>query len=182
MKQYKSHVLPTLEFCIPAVYHCTATVLDQVDRVQRRFLREVGLTEEQALNHHNLAPLQTRRDMAMLGLIHRTVLNEGPPQFQQWFFPDTRPKHSYNTKLQESKHNKQLSSYLTGRYTELLRRSPLGLVEVYNKLQQEVVNKTSVKAFQTELQNLVKREEVKGNGNWRNCLNLRRKTWRQRNA
>ena len=120
--------------------------------------------------------------MAMLGLIHRTVLNEGPPQFQQWFFPDTRPKHSYNTKLQESKHNKQLSSYLTGRYTELLRRSPLGLVEVYNKLQQEVVNKTSVKAFQTELQNLVKREEVKGNGDWRNCLTLRRKTWRQRNG
>ena len=95
MKQYKSHVLPTLEFCIPAVYHCTATVLDQVDRVQRRFLREVGLTEEQALHHHNLAPLQTRRDMAMLGLIHRTVLNEGPPQFQQWFFPDTRPNKAF---------------------------------------------------------------------------------------
>ena len=61
--QYKSHVLPTLEFCTPAVYHCTDTVLDQVDRVQKRFLREAELTEKEALLHFNLAPLATRRDV-----------------------------------------------------------------------------------------------------------------------
>ena len=79
VKQYKGQVLPTLEFGTPAVYHCTDSVLEQVDRVQRRFLRETGLTEEEALLKYHLAPLQTRRDIAMLGLIHRTVLGLGPP-------------------------------------------------------------------------------------------------------
>ena len=71
--QYKTQVLPTLEFSTPVVCHCTVTALEDLDRVQRRFLREVGLSPEEALLEYNLAPLQTRRDIAMLGLIHRTV-------------------------------------------------------------------------------------------------------------
>ena len=43
-----------------------------------------------ALHEFNLAPLESRRDMAMLGLIHRTLLGQGPPQFQQWFQVDTQ--------------------------------------------------------------------------------------------
>ena len=51
---YKCHVLPVLEFSTPAVYHAATTTLDLLDRVQRRFLREVGLTEEDALLSFNL--------------------------------------------------------------------------------------------------------------------------------
>ena len=39
----------------------------------------------EALFTCNLAPLCSRRDMAMLGLIHRTMLGAGPPQFQAFF-------------------------------------------------------------------------------------------------
>merc|ERR1712078_192613 len=123
---YKAQVLPTLEFPTPAVYHCTATTLDELDRVQKRFLRAVDLTAEEALVRYNLAPLQTRRDLAMLSLLHRTVLGEGPEHFKKWFFPETRLAHSYSTRHKENKHSKQLWNYLDGTHSELLRRSAFG--------------------------------------------------------
>ena len=120
-------MLPHLETTTPAVYHCTGGVLEELDRVQRRFLKAAGLTEEEALQEHNLAPLQTRRDVAMLGVIHRTVLKRGAPQFQNWFFFDTRPKHSYPTRLRTGLHSKQLYDYTDATQSELLRRAGLGL-------------------------------------------------------
>eukprot|EP00969_Alexandrium_andersonii_P029728 1298020-Alexandrium_andersonii.AAC.1 len=33
-----------------------------------------------ALFRFRLAPLATRRDIALLGLVHRTVLGQGPPR------------------------------------------------------------------------------------------------------
>ena len=35
---------------------------------------------------YSLAPLLARRDIAMLGLIHRTVLGFGPKQFKLYIF------------------------------------------------------------------------------------------------
>ena len=152
---YKCHVLPVLEFCTPAVFHASTTVLELLDKVQRRFLREVDLTERDALLEHNLAPLNARRDMAALGLIHRTVLGQGPPHFAMWFYLSDKVP-AYNTRHQARKHSKQLCSYLQGRHSELLKRSFLGQVDVYNKLQQQVVDANSVKLFQRRLQQHLK--------------------------
>ena len=82
---YEARVLPFIEYRTPALFHATATVLRRLDSVQDRFLREIGVTKEDALLHFNLAPLSTRRDMAMMGLIHRTVLGFGPSQFDRMF-------------------------------------------------------------------------------------------------
>ena len=153
---YKSQVLPTLEFPTAAIYHCTDTALSLLDRVQKRFLRAVGLTEKEALLQYNLGPLQTRRDVALLGVIHRALLGEGPVHFQRWFFKATGEGHSYETRLKTGRHSKQLFDYLTGDHTELLRRSPLGLTKVYNQLPQRAVDKHTVKAFQKWLQKEVK--------------------------
>ena len=152
---YKSHVLPILEFPTPALFHAATSVLELLDKVQRRFLREVGLTDREALLQYNLAPLEARRDMAGLGLIHRTVLGAGPPQFQKWFYLDMSTP-AYRTRLQVAKHNKQLYDWLGAGQTELLRKSLLGQVRVYNKLVQEVVNHKTTKAFQKALQNVLK--------------------------
>ena len=171
---YKSQVLPTLEFPTPAVYHCSATTLDELDKVQKRFLRAVDLTAEDALLLCNLAPLQTRRDMATLGLIHRTVLGEGAEHFQKWFFRDTRPGHRYSTRLQDNKHNKQLYDYLDGTHSELLRRSALGLTRTYNSLDQETVNAKTVPAFQRALQKALKNKVRRGEPNWENAYNCRK--------
>ena len=41
VKLFKCPVLQVLELPTPAVYHAATTLLDSLDRVQRRFLREV---------------------------------------------------------------------------------------------------------------------------------------------
>ena len=69
------------------MYHATREVLQKLDSVQKRFLSDVGVDEITALMEFNLAPLRTRRDIAMLGMLHRAKLGLGPPQFRELFKP-----------------------------------------------------------------------------------------------
>ena len=87
---YKAHILSFIEYRTPAIYHSISSVLVKIDKVQQRFLRELGLSELAALVHCQLAPLTSRRDMSMLGLIHRTVVGHGPKQFQKFIRPPWR--------------------------------------------------------------------------------------------
>ena len=170
---YKSHVLPILEFPTPALFHAATSVLELLDKVQRRFLREVGLSDTEALLRYNLAPLEARRDIAGLGLIHRTVLGQGPPQFHKWFFLETRVP-AYLTRLQTSKHTRHLHDWLgEGRQTELLRRSLLGQVRTYNKLAQEEVDCKTVKTFQRTLQNKLKLKTRREEDSWQRTFSCR---------
>ena len=175
---YKSEVLPTVEFPTPAVYHCEATTLDELDRVQRRFLRAVNLTAEQALEQYKLAPLQARRDMAMLGLVHRTVLGSGPEHFRKWFFTAEGPKHNHATRCQTNKHSKQLHDYVDGSHTELLRRSALGLTRVYNQLKQATVDAKTVRVFQRKLQERLKTLAREQAPHWEATFNCRKERQR----
>ena len=70
-------------------------MLDKLDAVQTRFLRDAGVDEVEALMHFNLAPLSLRRDIAVLGVVHRAALGEGPPQFKG-LRPTRRPKNTKN--------------------------------------------------------------------------------------
>ena len=101
---YKSKVLSFVEYRTPAVNHVAKTTLAGIDAVQRRFLRECGLSDEDALLHFNLVPLETPRNIAMLGLIHRSVLGCGPRHFANMFFAlsavgfsETRQTNFYHT-------------------------------------------------------------------------------------
>ena len=109
----------------------------------------------------------------MLGVIHRTVLKRGAPQFQNWFFSDTRPKHSYPTRLRTGLHSKQLYDYIDAAQSELLRRSGLGLTQVYNKLPQKAVDFSTVKGFQSWLQEEVKKAAKNNKENWQNLWKRR---------
>ena len=100
MVHYKARVLSYIEYRTPTLYHCCSTTLDEVDSVQRLFLREVGLTPEEAL-------VQARRDMAMLGVIHRFVIGRGPPQFGQFLRPATSSEPR-STRRQARLHSRQL--------------------------------------------------------------------------
>ena len=55
-------------------------MLERVDHVQRRLPRELSLTELEALRGYNLAPLSSRRDIGMLGALHKLPLGTAPPQ------------------------------------------------------------------------------------------------------
>ena len=62
-------------------------MLNRIDRVQRRFLRELGFNEKVALNDYRLAPLESRRDMAMLAMldiVYNCVLGKGFAHFNEF--------------------------------------------------------------------------------------------------
>ena len=118
---YKSHLLSYLEYRTPAIYHATRNVLEKLDAVQTRFLRSVGVDDATALLEFNLAPLCMRRDIAMLGMLHRAALGEGPPQLKELF---RRRPGGYMLH----------DPYADIGQPPLVRRSAWGLLRVYNSL------------------------------------------------
>ena len=131
---YKSKILSFIECKTAALYHACSSHLDHLDRIQRRFLREIGVSELEALMEFNLAPLSSRRDMAMMGLIHRTVLRQGPESFGQFFRLSTQPRSCHRTRAATRRHSRQLQDIRSGGFLEIERRSALGLASVYNLL------------------------------------------------
>ena len=162
---YKSQALSFIEYRTPAIYHACSTILERVDKLQRRFLREIGVSETEALLQHSLAPLRARRDMAMLGVIHRTVLGLGPPHFQH-FFRRRGGGQRHLTRLDCRRHSRQLVDPRDGSHSMLLTRSAFGLISVYNLLPQCIVDESSVKGFQSALQSMLKAKAWTGLGNW----------------
>ena len=128
--------------------------------MQNRFLRDVGVDDVTALVKFHLAPLPTRRDIAMLGLIHRTILGKGPSQFTD--FLRRNPQHP--TKLVDPR--------VTLR-SPLIKRSALGLVAIYNYLPYNIVCTKTVSAFQKGLQELIKSLAVTGHPQWSEVLSPR---------
>jgi hypothetical protein len=141
--QYKQQVLSYIEYRTPAIYHATKTVLNRLDKQQDHFFRELGITKEAALIDFNLAPLSMRRDIALLGLLHRAAIGEGPAHFREYF-----KKRDGSLKLVDP--SADCSESL------LLKRSMWGLVRVYNTLEGTLQCRT-VKDFQKHLQDRAKR-------------------------
>ena len=173
--QYKTHVLCLLETLTPAVYHATNTALAPLDKVQETLCRELELSKEDAFLLHNLAPLALRRDVAMLGLLHKCNLGNAHPRLQE-LFPRAPPKEAayYSTRHSERRHSKQLLERCTGRFLELTRRSAFGLVRVYNFLPEDTVNAETVTGFQSALTELARAACGKGHDDWEKLFSPRR--------
>jgi len=168
MDMYKSHVLSFFEYRTPAIYHASTTALDAIDRIQKRFLRHIGIFDEDAVQHFNLAPLACRRDMAMLGLIHRAILKEGPAHFEHFFFRNDTAR-----RYERRHHSNELHSWRKGQFLELFRRSAFGLVDVYNMLPQSFMGQATVKGFQHELQALIRKGAAARHPRWHELFSPR---------
>jgi len=136
--QYKQQVLSYIEYRTPAIYHATKTVLGRLDKLQENFLRELGITKAAALMEFKFAPLSMRRDIALLGLLHRSAIGEGPAHFREHFI-----RRHGSLKLADP--------HADGKESLLMRRSIWGLIRVYNKLG-GCAACTTVKDFQCLLQ------------------------------
>ena len=89
VNMYKAQVLSILEYRTAAIYHACSSSLAELQSVQDKLLSAAGFAcPIAALLGVKLAPLRVRRDIAMLGLIHQTVLGQGPQQFREFFQPD----------------------------------------------------------------------------------------------
>ena len=143
MVQYKQQTLTALEYRTGALYHATTSLLWKLDKLQVIFLRQLGVDTESALLDFNLAPLSMRRDIAMLGILHRAAIGDGPVQFREHFYRKTG--------------SLRLHDVLEGTNpSPLMRRSIWGLVKVYNSLGGSHTCST-VSAFQYLLQERTKR-------------------------
>ena len=111
----------------------------------------------------NFAPLKFRGDIVMLGLIHRTVLGQGPQHFRECFHAAPR---SNRRSERHTRHSRQLHEYRNGNYLAMVGRSALGAVSVYNLLPQEIVDADNVKGFQRSLQDLAKHMAASNFPSW----------------
>ena len=166
---FKSHILSFIEYRTPAVYHAATTTLRPLDQILCNFLKQVNVSDMDALMHFGLAPLRTRRDIAMLGVIHRSVLGHGPAQFQNFF--KLKP---VTTRSRRRWHSKHLDDPREWASLGILSRSALGLVRVYNLLPQAVVDSASTSSFQRALQSLVRQRAHDGCTDWADTLSPRR--------
>jgi len=101
------------------------------------------MDERTAFLDYNFAPPSLRRDIGILGFLHKRMLKQCHPAFEAFLPIDTSPS---------SWHDKQFLAP-TGfiRLPGLLERSLVGKIWVYNRLHQSIVDINSVKGFQREL-------------------------------
>ena len=74
---YKAIIRSKMEYSSTAWYGATPTSLAQLDAVQRRAIRIIGLPENDLLSHQ-IQPLATRRQVGALTLFHRMYYGEAP--------------------------------------------------------------------------------------------------------
>ena len=130
--------------------------------------------EVEALERYKLAPLETRRDIGMLGLLHRISLGLAPKLLADLFplAPDSRPRIGIpnQTRLHRTvqRHNRQFME--RDGHTDVFRRSVFGRVASYNLLPQSMVDMSSVKGFQRMLHLAVLRAARSNGENWSRLL------------
>ena len=175
---YKAQVPSYIESRTPRLYHAAPSVLDRIDRVQRRFLRVVGFTELEALELYRLAPLPCRRDIAMLGVLHKISLGLAPSQLAALFLvvgTIWEPFLARNLRGWMPLHNRQLGTPATPMSSEIMKRSLFGTCRCYNRLPQALVDVGSVKLFQRNLQIGLRKFAQSGSREWHNLFS---KEWR----
>ena len=75
----KAHAVTLLELPKPAIFHAPAVHVDRIDAVQRHLLRAVGVDDRAAFLKFNLTPLKLRKDIAILGVLHRCAHGNAHP-------------------------------------------------------------------------------------------------------
>ena len=159
--QYKTHIWSILEYQNGTIMHAAPSLLAKLDDMQKSFVHKLILilTEPLAFLDFNLAPPGMRRDIGILGFLHKHVLGQCHVAIKQ-LLPFIAPHPIW--------HDQQLESHIEtciARPT-LFCRSLFGMVAVYNRLPQEVVESTTVKQFQTKLTQIAKAKCDNGCPSW----------------
>ena len=170
--QYKCHVWGLVEANCGAYFHATNTLLDKIAQVQRSFLTKLELSEKQAFLEFNFAPTDLRRNIAILGALHKRVLGLCHPSFVKllpWHrdrFPedssDGHDKKLYGHRLEAKFH------------PALFSRSIFAMIDIYNVLPQYVVDAASVSIFQHRLTDIARRRCEMDVPAWADSFNRRR--------
>ena len=115
--------------------HASSSSFQLLDAVQHRFLLALGVSELDAFLQFSLDPLAVRRDIAILGLIHRTALGKGPGVFKQFFpldpSPPVRPRFLRSASASSRRHSRHLVDPVATCSPEYVTRSALCVCTIY---------------------------------------------------
>ena len=170
---FKSHILSYIEFRTPGIFHATDTVLMPLDNILTKVLNDTGIASLDALRHFRLAPLCARRDIAMLGVVHRSVLGKGPVELRAFFrLSEERPAR-LGSRSAARRHSRTLVDCCHGLVQDYCLRSALAMPRIYNLLPEYVVSANSVSIFQSRLQQLMLSYANSGADDWSKLFSLR---------
>ena len=171
VRLFKCHILSFLEGTTAAIYHAAPSVLKPLDDLFTHFLSHLGISKEQALLKHNLAPLCMRRDLAMLGLLHKVSLGVAPEPVSKLFVRSPKDLYSHGFRCSRPRHKHVLHDPIAFDHPAFMKRSIFGLVKVYNSLRPDIVNDSSVSSLQRKLQAAAKQAATAGGANWPTMFN-----------
>ena len=131
-------------------------MLKPLNDIYTTFADQVGISQETALVEFNLAPLDTRRDMAMLALLHKVSLGIAPEPIRNLFKArsGTLDMHGFGGTF--STHCRQLHDPVAFNHPVIIKRSIFGLIRIYNRLPTYTLDAKTPKVFQHRLQNAAK--------------------------
>ena len=138
-----------------------------LDDVQASFLWSIGLDDESALRLFSLAQLRARRDIAMLGLLHRIALGKAPFSLRMLFPVQKTSLRSYGWTT-GARHSHQLRVFIEPGHSAVSKQSLFGLAAVNNRVSPEIAETTSLNVFQRKLQHLL--VSCLGNVRWQTML------------
>ena len=156
LRLFKAQILSFLEGATPAIYHASPATLLQLDNIQTTFLEELGVTSEQALLEHNLAPLSMRRDFAMLAILYKVSRMTAPAPIQKLFSLEASTLDAYGFTGGKVLHRWRIMDPICPSHPVLIKRSIFGLVCVFNSLPAQTAEAETVKSFQSRLQHSAK--------------------------
>jgi hypothetical protein len=155
-----------MEGATPAIYHAAPSTLQPLDAVFDSFLEQIGMSPEVALIGHSLAPLGMRRDIAMLGLLHKIALGSVPQPILDLFKSTPQNLFSVGFTSSRVRHNMQIHNPVEFNHPGIIKRSVFGLIRVYNDLPQYVASANSAKVLQKRLQKRAKVAAASHDMNW----------------
>ncbi len=168
--QFKTRVWGIIEFRNGAIFHASTSHLERLDNMQANFLHELDITEPQAFLDHNFAPLTLRRDIGMLGFLHKRVIGLAHPSIEA-----LSPRYNDIFSIPRRGHNKQLYNNFREIHFQhgLYSRSIFSQVDVYNNLPQHAIDCTSVAAFQGFLTHIARTKCQANDAKWCYAFNTR---------
>ena len=165
LHQYKAVVWGITEYSNGVLILAPPCQLRRLDKLQRWYLRELGISDQDAFVHYNFAPPTLRRNIGLLGFLHKRVLGECHPALCQALPFGPNP-------IAARYHTKHLDSFsgLVVRHARLYERSLYAYIRVYNILPQTLADSPSVKSFQSRLTHLAKQRATNAHDDWRRCF------------
>lgn len=169
--QYRTHVGGLIECHCGGYFHACSSLLDRVDQVQRRFLAKLGPTEQEAFLEFNFALTALRRNVAVLGLLHKRALGKthrAPEQLLPFY------AHQFDTPRGFGHTNQLYGHWLEATHQRRLFGNPIFLmVDIYNNVLQHIVDVPTVSESQSLLARKARQRCVRNDPLWAQSFNRR---------